>query len=253
MKIVLIGTGNVAVVLSKKIIAAGHSILQVYGRNHVAAALLADNSGASTCSSLNEITQSADLYIIAVTDKALASGELHFRLKNQLVVHTAGSVSKEILKNVSASYGVLYPYQTIRKEVEPLPEIPLLMDANTTTAKEQLTAFGKTISTKIIFANDEQRMQYHLCAVMTNNFSNYLYTLTEDYCNKQALDFGMLLPLIDQTANRLHHLSPRQVQTGPAARKDLATIEQHLNLLNKEPALQHLYKILSDDILKYPW
>jgi predicted short-subunit dehydrogenase-like oxidoreductase (DUF2520 family) len=253
MNIVLIGTGNVAVVLLKKLHAAGHTIMQVFGRNHIAAAVLADAYGAFACSAWNDITQAADLYIIAVADKALTGNEVHLQLKDQLVVHTAGTVSTDILKNMSSAYGVLYPFQTIRKEVEPLPDIPLMINANTDAAKEKLGALAKTISQKVIVADDEQRMQYHLCAVMTNNFSNYLYALAEDYCHKQHLDFSMLLPIIDETANRLHRFSPRQVQTGPAARKDMGTIEKHLDLLTDEPRLKNLYKMFSDEIINYPW
>jgi len=253
MRIVLAGTGNVAIVLSKKLKAAGHTIVQVYGRNHIAAAVLADKCGASTCFSLKDITQQADLYIIAIADTALVEGAVRLALKDQLVVHTAGSVSMEVLKGMSSSYGVLYPYQTIRKEVEPLPEIPFMIDANSVSAKEKLTGLAGSIASKVIIANDEQRMQYHLCAVMTVNFSNYLYVLAEDFCNKHGLDFSILLPLADETVRRMHHFSPRQVQTGPAIRKDNSIIEHHLGLLKQDPALQHLYKLFSDEILQYPW
>jgi len=253
MRIVLAGTGNVAVVLSKKLKAAGHSIVQVYGRNHIAAAVLADKCGASTCFSPQDITQQADLYIIAIADKALIAGAVQLPLKDQLVVHTAGSVSMEVLKKMSSSYGVLYPYQTIRKEVDPLPEIPFMIDANSVAAREKLAALAGSIASKLIVANDEQRMQYHLCAVMTVNFGNYLYVLAEDFCNKHGLDFSMLLPLADETVGRMHHFSPRRVQTGPAIRKDNSTIEHHLRLLKQEPALLHLYKLFSDEMLRYPW
>jgi predicted short-subunit dehydrogenase-like oxidoreductase (DUF2520 family) len=253
MKIVLIGTGHVAFVLAGKLKAAGHTILQVFGRNHEATAILADICGAIHCSEWKDIEHEADLYIIAVADQALTGNAVHLQLTNQLVVHTAGSVSIDVLKNMSASYGVLYPFQTIRKEVEPLPDIPFLIDANTSAAKEKLFALAKTISQKVIMANDTQRMQYHFCAVMTCNFSNYLYVLAEDYCNKHGLDFSSLLPLIDQTARRLHQFSSRLVQTGPAIRKDMVTIQQHLNLLHEEPALKNLYSIFSDGILQYLW
>ncbi len=253
MKIVLAGTGNVAVVLAKKLKAAGHSIVQVYGRNHIAAAVLADRCGASTCFSAQDITQLADLYVIAIADKALLAGAVHFTLKDQLVVHTAGSVSKEVLRKMSSSYGVLYPYQTIRKEIDPVPEIPFLIDANSVTATENLMSVALTIASKVMIADDAKRMQYHLCAVMTNNFSNYLYVLAEDFCNRHGLDFNLLLPLADETIRRIHRYSPRRVQTGPAIRKDADTIAHHLALLEQDPALLGLYKLFSDQMLQYPW
>jgi len=253
MQIVIIGTGNTATVLGRKLHAAGHGIVEVFGRNPQAAASLAAALNARPCSEWASVTTSADLYIIAIADKALAAKEIHLQLKDQLVVHTAGAVSIAVLKNISTAYGVLYPYQTLRKEIETLPEIPLLVDANNDTARNTLFQLAKTISEKVSFANDEERMKYHLCAVICNNFSNYLYVLTEDYCKRNGLLFSNLLPLIDETARRLHHFSPRVVQTGPAIRKDNMSIERHQQLLNDDPALQHLYRLFSEEILKYPW
>jgi prephenate dehydrogenase len=45
MDIVLIGTGNTASVLGRKLKAAGHSIVQVYGRNSMDASELAYELG----------------------------------------------------------------------------------------------------------------------------------------------------------------------------------------------------------------
>jgi predicted short-subunit dehydrogenase-like oxidoreductase (DUF2520 family) len=240
-------------VLGRKLKLAGHSILQVYGRNEGAAAALAAQLSATACSAWKAITQEAALYIVSVADRALESVAAHLLLKDQLVVHTAGAVSMEVFKNVAATYGVFYPFQTIRKEIEPMPELPVMIDANTAIARETLLQVAGSISGKVTMANDAVRMQYHLCAVMTNNFSNYLNVLAEDYCRKHGLDFSNLLPLFDETARRLHHFSPRQVQTGPAIRKDTATIRQHLGLLKENPALLSLYHMFSDEIERYPW
>ena len=253
MQIVIIGTGNTATVLGKKLLAAGHDIVQVYGRSQAAATELAEQLNAQSCSAWDAIYQQAALYIVAIADKALAGGEVHLQLTDQLVVHTAGAVSMEVLKNISPNYGVLYPLQTIRKEVDPMPDIPLLIDGSTIAAKETIAALAKTIAQKVSYSNDAARIQYHLCAVMTNNFSNYLYTLTEEYCKKNGLHFSHLLPLIDETARRLHRFSPRNIQTGPAIRKDVGTIEQHLGLLENDPALKKMYRFFSDQMMDFDW
>jgi len=253
MQIVIIGTGNTATVLARKLKLAGHSIVQVYGRNAKAAAALAAELGADWCSEWNTITPQAELYIIAIADSALAGNDIHLKLTDQLVVHTAGAVSMEVLKNISSSYGVLYPYQTLRKEIEQIPAIPFLIDGNTAKAKEQLLHIAESISSKVGIAGDAARIKYHLCAVIANNFSNYLYTLTEAYCRKNELDFNNLLPLIDETAGRLHHSTPAAVQTGPAIRKDNTTINRHLQLLRDDTSLQKWYQLFSDEIQEYKW
>jgi len=253
MQIVIAGTGNIATVLGKKLKAAGHHIVQVFGRNPEAAILLATELEAHSCSTWTAITQDAELYIVAIADKALLGGEMRLQLKDQIIVHTAGAVPMNVLKNSSSRYGVLYPFQTIRKEVAPLPEIPLMIDANTDAVKEKLSTLAKSIAKQVSFANDEERIKYHLCGVMTNNFTNYLYTLTEAYCKENGIQFSNLLPLIDETASRLHYFSPRQLQTGPAIRKDESTIQLHLAMLNDDPELKKIYQLVSGEIMKYRW
>jgi predicted short-subunit dehydrogenase-like oxidoreductase (DUF2520 family) len=253
MKIVLIGSGNVATVLGKKLQAAGHSILQVAGRNKAMTEALSAALQAKPCLQLDELTKDADVYMVAVSDKALEDVVSQLSLTDQLVVHTAGSLPMDLLKNVSSRYGIFYPYQSINKEVEPLPDITIFVDGNNNETKQLLLMLAKTISTTVGTANDEQRKQYHLCAILVNNFSNYFYAVAEQYCNRHQLDFSKLLPLIKETANRLDRFSPRQVQTGPAIRNDSITIQKHLDLLTDNPSLHELYRQLSKSIQEFPW
>ena len=70
----------------------------------------------------------------------------------------------------------------------------------------------------------QQRMQYHLCAVMTNNFSNYLYALVEVLLQKKRARFQMCCRWSMKLSADciVFHLV---VQTGPAIRKDRDTIQ----------------------------
>jgi predicted short-subunit dehydrogenase-like oxidoreductase (DUF2520 family) len=245
MNIVLIGTGNVATVLGRKLKAAGHKIVQVYGRNFSTADKLADELGAVSCAYWSVINTEADLYIIAVTDNVLTDLHRSFKLKDQLVVHTAGSVSKEVLAKVSTQYGVLYPLQSLRKEMTVFPEIPLLIDGNTDTVKALLFAVADSISGKVKVADDAYRQHLHLAAVIAGNFTNHLYAVAADYCQQTGVDFNLLKPLIIETANRLTQFSPQEMQTGPAIRNDMPTIQLHLSLLENNPALRELYATMT--------
>lgn len=253
MKIVIIGTGNVATVLGRKLKNAGHTIAQVCGRDKQAVIGLSKEWGAAAIIDRAAITRDAELYLIALTDAALINIEQTIVLTDQLVVHTAGSVSIKVLEKVSSSYGVFYPFQTLRKEITIIPEIPVFIDANAEPAREKLRQLAGTISGQVNEANDRQRMQYHLSAILVNNFTNYLYAVAEEYCHKNGLDFKNLLPLIQETANRLHQCSPAMVQTGPAIRKDMATIESHRQLLDTDPSLKDLYTFISEQILHFKW
>lgn len=250
MKIVIIGAGNVATVFGRRIKSAGHTVQQVFSRQVAAAKALADELGCSFTTSFYGISQSADIYIIALPDAALVTIHENLKLGNKIVLHTAGSVSKDVLKYVSENYGVLYPLQSLRKENADMEiEIPLLVDGNNEYTMNAVESFAKTISTMVGKTTDEERLKLHVAAVMVNNFTNHLYSLAENYCNAEKVDFTMLLPLIEETAIRLRSHSPNDMQTGPAVRKDTATIEKHLELLANHPKLNDLYQQLTKSIM----
>ncbi|MBI2730623.1 MAG: DUF2520 domain-containing protein [Sphingobacteriales bacterium] len=248
MNIVLIGSGNAATVLGKKSIAAGHEVLQVAGRNEEACADIASKLNCTFTINWNFIDPLADIYIVAISDTALSAVHEQLNLDRHLVVHTAGAVSKEVLKTVSKNYGVLYPLQTLRKENAVLPEIPFLIDANTADSISLIKDFAETLSTHVQVADDERRKKIHLAAVLVNNFTNHLYALAEKFCEAEHLDFKLLLPLITETSERIKTNSPSEVQTGPAVRGDEATIDMHLQLLKKYPQLIKLYEMFTDSI-----
>lgn len=248
MNIVLIGSGNVATVLGKKIQAAGHDILQVAGRNETACAELAAVLKCPFTINWSFINQQADIYIIAIADKALEHIHEQLNLDKKIVVHTAGSVSKDVLYSVSKNFGVLYPLQSLHKEKEWLPEIPFLVDANSNDTIVLLQDFAETISLNVQVADDETRKKIHLAAVLVNNFTNHLYALAEEYCKNEQLDFKLLLPLIEETTECIKSSSPKDVQTGPAVRRDEATIKMHLSLLEQHPQLVKLYELFTASI-----
>jgi predicted short-subunit dehydrogenase-like oxidoreductase (DUF2520 family) len=248
MRIVIIGTGNVATVLGRKIITAAHTIVQVYGRAATHARTLAEQLGAAYVTHVEQLDTTADLYIIAVADTAIPAVAASLQLNNKLVVHTAGSVSKEVLKTGSTRYGVLYPLQSMRKEMQQLPGIPLLVDAHDADDLSLLQEFALTLSTQVQVAGDEQRLKLHVAAVVVSNFTNHLYTLAERYCAAEQANFRLLHPLITEVATRLQYLAPREAQTGPAIRHDEPTIEKHLALLEEHGALKELYQWFTKSI-----
>lgn len=250
MRIVIIGTGNVATILGKRFLAAEHEIVQVWGRNRLHAEELADMLSASFTADLKHTDPSADLYVIAVSDTAIASVAAELSVNNKLVVHTAGAVSKDVLSACSKNYGVLYPLQSLRSELNELPDIPFLVDGNTEDDLTLITEFAGTLSNQVQQASDEQRLKLHLAAVMVSNFTNHLYALAKAYCLHEQVDFTMLLPLISAVADRLHEHEPAAVQTGPAMRNDQATIQKHLELLQTHPALKVMYTMFTESIRK---
>lgn len=250
MNVILLGSGNTATVLAKLMTHYQHRIVQVWSRSFSNAQTLAQETGAEAISSLSQITADADVCVLAVSDDAIAGIASQLRLKKKVLVHTAGSVSINVLKNASPNYGVLYPLQSLRKEATSLPVIPFLVDGNSDEVKVFLHDFAKQLSGNVALAGDEQRLHMHLAAVIVSNFTNHLYAVTEAYCRQHELEFNMLFPLIQNVADRLQEGSAFDLQTGPARRNDAATIEKHLNLLKNDEQLYRLYQTITNSILQ---
>lgn len=230
---------------------AGHQIIQVFGRDIKKASELAKVLDAEAVDTAGKLYKNADLYLVAVSDRSIPAVLEKLQLPHKTIAHTAGSVSLDTLRPFSTSYGVIYPLQSLKKGVTESPDIPILVDGNDRETKQLLLSLARSISSKVVEANDEQRLKLHLAAVFCNNFVNHIYVLMEQFCNREGLDFHLMIPLIQETGRRLDHSDPAQAQTGPAIRKDFATLSRHLSLLETEPHLKELYQIFSQSIQQY--
>lgn len=250
MKVVIIGAGNVASVLGRLIKNAGYDVIQVVSRQIGHAARLADELGAACTDQNGTLNMEGDIYLVAIADSAISEIPNCFNLEGKLVMHTAGSVSIEALSKASARHGVLYPLQSLRKENYHLyQDIPILVDGSNEETIAEIEQFALSISSSVERANDESRLRLHLAAVIVNNFTNHMYELAADFCEKSGVNFKMLQPLIEETALRLRDHSPANMQTGPAIRKDITTLDKHLRELSAYPKLRNVYLKITDSIM----
>jgi predicted short-subunit dehydrogenase-like oxidoreductase (DUF2520 family) len=250
MEIVIIGSGNVASVLGRKAQQAGHEIVQVVSREPQHAKQLGDLLGASF-GSLKDIRRSGFLYLVAITDQALLTIGEWLQLGNSVVAHTAGSISRDLLKDVSINYGVFWPLQSLRKEIDHIPDFPLIVDGNTPETLTLLQDLASSMSDRVSSLDDNHRMKLHLAASFSGNLSNHLYKLTYDFCAKEHLDFSLLLPLLQETVLRIDNHDPGLFQTGPAIRKDQVTMDKHRALLAAHPDMRKIYELMSDAIMQF--
>ncbi len=251
MKVVIIGSGNVASVLSEVIKNAGHSILQVVSREMDHAKELASKYNAKAATLYEPEFEAADIYIVSLTDAALDSIEKVTGFKNKLVVHTAGSMSADVLKNCTSTYGVLYPLQTLSKTTDHIPKIPFLVEGNNKDTMHQIVEFARTLSDEVIPVTEAERLSYHIAGVFVGNFTNHLYAIAEKFCEKEEINFKTLLPLVNEVTSRVNYYSPHDVQTGPAIREDIFTLNRHLQSLSSHPDFKYIYLKLSESILKF--
>ncbi len=243
IKLVILGTGNVATHLFHAFFESENvAVVQVY--NHNADSLKPFSEKTQTTNSLDELEE-ADVYLICAKDDAIKDLAEKMPYRNKLIAHTSGSLP---LLNVSTKNGVFYPLQTFSKEVfVDVSKIPFCIEASDENSLKILRHLAESISDKIYTISTEQRKILHLAAVFVCNFTNHLYSIGEEICVKNQVPFEILHALITETARKATVASPEKIQTGPAVRNDLETIEQHLSQL-KNPDFKEIYILLTQSI-----
>lgn len=249
--ITLIGSGNVATWIAQRLRGSEEfPITQVYSRNLDHARQLADAIGAEAIDDVQKIRRDSFAYIFAIKDDAFDDllPKLPFRLP--LALHTAGSVSQHRFEGYAEQYGVLYPLQTFSKDSElDTLRVPLCLELDMLAddKRECVLRLASQLSDLQYDVNEKQRVRMHLAAVFACNFSNALYGVAEDILQGANLPFEMLIPLMEQTVNKVKTLSPKEAQTGPAKRQDTGVIQKHLEMLD-DAQLSHIYEVMTEYI-----
>ena len=271
MKIVLIGAGNLATHLGKALRAAGHDMLQVFSRTMQSAETLASLLDAEPLTDIAQVRDDADVYIFSVKDSALVQlvaqlcrheadglgedGAVNALRKakkgehERVFLHTAGSMPMSVFKGMTQHYGVLYPMQTFSKQREvDFSIIPCFVEANDEFAQKQIEGLAREISGRVYQLSSEDRKYLHLSAVFACNFANHCYAISQELLEEHGIPFDVMLPLINETAAKVHEMMPKDAQTGPAVRYDENVIDKQSKLLENHPHFKKVYDSMSKSI-----
>lgn len=233
MNIVIIGQGNVATNLD-----------YAFRKKGVACQMVSSREG------LDHLP-AANVYIYAVRDEALPSVVAQVvGVGKSLHLHTSGTMPITVFGDDKPHAGVFYPFQTFSKArvIEDFSTVPVFFEARGIDDISAVYSLALTITSRVYEASQHDRERLHVAGVFTNNFTNLMYTMAAELLQNTHIPFSALLPLIDETAAKIHTLPPREAQTGPARRGDENVMNHHLSLLTEEQ--QAIYRLLSDAIQK---
>ena len=250
MKIVLIGSGNLATQLAPALKKSGNQIVCVYSRKIKNASALANKIKTKATNKISELPIDADLYIVAIQDDAiqLVLDQLEFNPK--LIVHTSGSVPLTVLSSKYKNSGVLYPLQTFTLTGKTnWKKTPILIEGSNKNSLGILEKLANAIASKVVKVNSDKRSSIHLAAVFANNFVNYMFTIASDILKNEKISFDLLKPIILETTSRIINGDPLKSQTGPAKRKDHKTISKHLKMLKADTDKKKVYQSITTSIL----
>jgi predicted short-subunit dehydrogenase-like oxidoreductase (DUF2520 family) len=250
MKILIAGTGNVALALGKAFTGAGHTLIGITGRDAVKTGIAASKLNTAAFPGFSKLPLSADLIVIAVKDDAIADVVKRLPSFRGTVVHTSGSTPMELLKKFKR-HGVLWPVATIPKPRKgQFTKVPFVIESNHEKSTTLLMQAVHSLSGETYLLDSEQRKVLHLAAVVVNNFTNYLLTVAEDILRKESLPFEILHKLSESTVQNAFKAGAKVSQTGPARRNDHKTMDLHLKYLAGNKDYARLYRMISELITR---
>ena len=251
MKVTLIGAGNLATQLGKSLKKAGVIISQVYSRTEDSARTLGELLEAEWLTDIKALRDEADIYIFSVKDSVLCEliSEVCKSRGDKLFLHTAGSMSMSCFEGKALRYGVFYPMQTFSKTKDvDFERIPVFIEGNSIETEDVIRSLANKLTQRVIRLSSADRKYLHLASVWACNFTNYCYTVASDILGEHGIPFDVMLPLINETTEKIQKISPKEAQTGPAVRGDRNVMSKQLELMNGKEDLQELYKMLSKGI-----
>lgn len=246
MKIVIIGSGNVAFHLAKAFQENKIPVSQLFGRNENDLKIISDQLKIPFST---QNLDDADLYLICVSDGSIGKVSTLITKENCLVAHTSGSLPMEVLEG-NYRKACFYPLQTFsRSKNLNYADIPFFVESAIEKDSELLKNLALQISDKVMISTYEKRKYIHLTAVFACNFVNHLFARAKEISDSQDIPFDYFIPLIKETTQKIEILEPKLAQTGPAVRNDERVLKIHEGLITDEEHLK-IYKIMNESIKK---
>lgn len=248
-QIAFIGAGNVATHMAKALRNADMKIKAVYSHTIASAQTLAAEVEADAIDDIADLPE-ADIFVYCVKDDVLPeiAAINSLRFPNALHIHTSGSTPANVFLN--QWHGVIYPMQTFSKNAAlNFSEVRCYIEGSNRQSLEMIGNLARSLTSHVSELDTEARLCLHAAAVFACNFANHCFALAEKLLKEKAgIPFETLLPLIDETVRKAHHLSPVAAQTGPAVRFDQNIINKHLEMLDDMPQMKNIYRTMTESI-----
>jgi predicted short-subunit dehydrogenase-like oxidoreductase (DUF2520 family) len=251
-KISFVGAGRVGTALCRQLYLSGHGIDIIVSSSGKSNEKLAGFCNARSSQELS-FPESTDIIIVAVPDSVLSTvlGKIDCS-SSTIVAHTAGSYGLDVFPSSITRKGVFYPVQSFSPGRNIMfDKLPFIIESDDAGVTSVLDRLATSLGAKVFHADAEHRRILHLAAVFASNFTNHMLTLSKDIAAKSGLDPAILKPLIRETIEKALEAGPENSQTGPAARYDLNTIQNHVDMLSDSPDLQRLYSEVTGSIITY--
>ena len=182
----------------------------------------------------SEIEQVVSELVVAGVDK-------------KTIVHCSGLVPVTVLNPLSkkgALTGSFHPNQAITENTQDFGRTVFDIVGGEDVFS-MLEKIAKSLNAEVISITEEQKQYLHIAAVMASNYQVTLMHLARKTGEEGGLDSKLvqktMLPLMKSVLGNLQAFTPAQALTGPIARGDVETLQQHVKLLKNNKSLLNIY------------
>lgn len=193
-----------------------------------------------------DLPQPEDALLLAVPDGCIVEVARQLQQRGHLgpVFHCSGATPLGALEPLPQA-GVWYPMQSFRDVEVPWGSFPIYWENNLLepVLKDLHQKLGIPLGQ---WMTSERRATNHLSAVWANNFPTHLVALYQDFCRQKEVE-PLASMFLDSVTQALEG-DARAIQTGPARRRDMATLARHMEAL--PPELRSIYEALSESIAR---
>ena len=234
MKIVIIGAGSV-----------GTNLHHAFELKRMKTELVHARPLTADPSAINDLPE-ADCYIYTVADHVLREVVNMVHAPNALHMHMSGTMPITVFGDDKPHAGVLYFFQSFSREVliDDWSGIPCFVEGKDIDDLAAIYSIAQILTNHVYEAHQQDRERLHIAGVFANNYTNLMYRIAADVLKGTQIPFEALLPLIDQTAAKIHTMRPADAQTGPAQRGDTDVMQHHLEVLATTP-YREVYQVLA--------
>jgi predicted short-subunit dehydrogenase-like oxidoreductase (DUF2520 family) len=257
----LIGPGRAGTTLALALTDHGYRVVGVAGRAPDSAATrsaaLALDAPARLAS---EVGRGAEIVVVATPDHAIASAARAAAPSIEsgtLVFHLAGSCNLDVFDAMLEALPNGVDATTVRvASLHPLQTFPSTSEGIERLYGSWAAVAGDpeivTIATMLglrafeVAANDRSR--YHAAAVVASNHVIALLGQVARLAASANVPFEAFRPLVLTSVENAFGLGPARALTGPVARGDLKTVQEHLQAL--DPSERDAYRALAREASK---
>jgi predicted short-subunit dehydrogenase-like oxidoreductase (DUF2520 family) len=230
MDVILAGPGRAGLALSLRLVASGHVVTGVLGRDLDTAERSASMLAADRLDWDMDLP-AADLLVLAVRDDAIEP--VAERLAGRVgavsgAVHLSGLVPVAALDALQGpSLGSFHPLQTL-----PTPEAGaarlagawVAITASDDLFADRLFSFASSLDMRPFEIDDDAKALYHAAAASSANYVITALAMAERLFEAAGVPFEAAGPLVRAVIDNALEMGPAASLTGPIARGDVATV-----------------------------